>query len=109
MNREQIPSFAESHEHVTQLVTGNFKKAIEAHIDLTAEERQALDQNFWPAFRYVLDKYEEIEPGITEKIFLAAEAQQARNQEHFDNVTLPRAKRRAFLRGLFGLPLDVDH
>jgi len=85
-------------------------------VDSTDEEREALMVDFWNSHLRLLEKYEKIQPGISEKVFLLFEKSAHESnqvlQEHFEKVTLPKLKRRAFIDGVLGrrvmLPWKIE-
>ena len=89
-----------------QFVVDTFRDATIQSIDLTNEEIEALTANFWKSHIALLEKYEQIKPGISEQIFLMFEQlgnqKQREVQEHFEKVILPKTKRRAFIDGMLG-------
>lgn len=96
-----------------QAVTDSMKTAtLELVPDLTSEELAFLEKNFWHHHVRIMEKREVFDPGITERVFNRAEeitfARRQAEQEHFDKVTLPKIKRSALLRGIFGFPPQSD-
>ena len=89
-----------------QFVVDTLRDATIQLIDLTNEEIEALTTNFWNSHTALLEKYEQIQPGISERVFLVFEQlgnqKQREVQEHFEKVILPKTKRRAFINGMLG-------
>jgi len=105
MQTESMPEIP-TPEDAWQFVVDTLRDATLELIDLTSEEREALATNFWNSHTSILEKYENIQPGISEQVFLlfeqSGDEKRQANQEYFEEVILPKIKKRAFLNGMIG-------
>jgi hypothetical protein len=105
MKNELMPG-VQSVNEAWQVVIDNLRSATMQLIDLTDTEKAALQDTFWHSHPAIMEKYEIINPGITEQVFLSSEelcnTKLQADQDYFDKVTLPKVKRRAFISGLLG-------
>lgn len=111
---EQLRQIGEANERAWAGVVSALQQATFEYIEVSDEERQLLNENFWAVHSAVLERAELFQPGVARAIFDRAELIGQERRQHemdvFENETLPKIKRSAFLRGLIGLPpknLDV--
>lgn len=119
MEKPQVPSPLEQLKQISDDAEAGWGKLIEVLkqatlelVEVTDEEKKLLDESFWSAHVSILERAEVFHPGITQAVFTRfeelGEARQKADEEEFQNVTLPRVKRRAHIRGLLGLPIHHD-
>lgn len=106
---DQLRNLGEKVDNDWRFVIYCLQKATFELIDTDDETYAALQVDFWSEHVRLLEKEEKKHPGISHQIFvrfeeIAKEVHEAENQ-HFERE-LRRQKRKAFVRGMFGLNVE---
>jgi hypothetical protein len=109
---DQLKDISDDVDEGWRDVQSSLKQATFEYLpDISDEDRQMLEESFWSAHVEILKRAELYHPGIAEKIITRAVeiSEQRRDAEIYEleNVTLPRLRRRAWLRAIIGLPQDL--
>lgn len=101
------PKDTEAINQSWQHVIDNLTQATLEHIQVDDGTRASLEADFWSTHATLLAETEAAHPGTAESIFTRAEEigaeKRAAETKEFETKTLPKIKRRAYMRGFMSV------